>query len=89
MTADQLRSKVLALLSDIAPEADLARLKHDVNVREQLDIDSMDLLNFMIRLNKEFGVEIPERDYSKMLTIDDFVAYLCRAQGQLPASKAP
>jgi acyl carrier protein len=89
MTADQLRSQVLALLGDIAPEADLAHLKPDVNVREQLDIDSMDLLNFMIRLNKEFGVEIPERDYSKMQTIDDCVAYLGRALGQRSASTAP
>jgi acyl carrier protein len=89
MTADQVRSRILSLLGDVAPEADPARLKPDVNVREQLDLDSMDLLNFMIRLNKEFGVEIPERDYSKMLTIDDCVAYLGRAQTQLPASKAP
>jgi acyl carrier protein len=76
MTNDQIRATVLRLLGNIAPEADPAELQSDVSLRDQLDVDSMDLLNFMISLHKEFGVEIPERDYPQLMTIDGCVAYL-------------
>jgi acyl carrier protein len=81
MTADEIRVAVLRLLGKIAPEADLAQLQPNVSFRDQLDVDSMDLLNFLISLHKEFGVEIPERDYGKLTTIDDCVTYLT-ASGQ-------
>ena len=76
MTNDEIRSTVLRLLGDIAPEADLARLKPDVSIRDQLDIDSMDFLNFIIALHRRLDVDIPESDYPKLRTIDGAVAYL-------------
>lgn len=76
MTADEIRAKVMRLLGNVAPEAEPAELQADVSLRDQLDIDSMDLLNFIISLHKEFGVEIPERDYGKLTTIDECVAYV-------------
>ena len=79
MTNDEIRSTVLRLLGDIAPEADPAQLQSDVSFREQLDIDSMDLQNFIISLYKQFGVEIPERDYPKLVTLDGCIAYLSAA----------
>lgn len=48
MTKDEIRASVLRVLGEIAPEADLTRLKPDVSFRDQLDIDSMDFLNFVI-----------------------------------------
>jgi len=79
MTNDEIRSTVLRLLGDIAPEADPAHLQSDVSFREQLDIDSMDLQNFIISLYKQFGVEIPEREYPKLVTLDGCIAYLSAA----------
>lgn len=76
MTANQIRDTVLRLLGNVAPEADPAEIKQEVSFRDQLDIDSMDLLNFIISLHKEFGVEIPERDYPQLMTVDGCVAYL-------------
>lgn len=76
MTADQIRATVLRLLGNVAPEADPAEIKPDVSLRDQLDIDSMDLLNFIISLHKEFGVEIPERRYPQLMTIEGCVKYL-------------
>ncbi len=78
LTADQLREKVLGLLSEVAPEADPATIKTNVSLRDQLDIDSMDFLNFVIALHKAFHVEIPEADYPKLATVDGCVAYLSR-----------
>jgi acyl carrier protein len=74
--ADELRAAVLRVLGDIAPEADLASLRPDVAFREQLDLDSMDLLNFVVGLHAALGVEIPEADYPKLATLDACVEYL-------------
>jgi acyl carrier protein len=47
---------------------------------EQLDIDSMDFLNLIVALHERTGIEIPERDYPKLSTLDAAVAYLLAAQ---------
>ena len=76
MTREEIRRTVLRLLCNIAPEADPSQLQPNVSFRDQLDVDSMDLLNFVISLHKELGIEIPERDYAKLMTVDDCVGYL-------------
>ena len=76
MTRDDVRAAMLRVLGEIAPEADLAGLKPDVAFRDQLDLDSMDLLNFAIGLHASLGVEIPEADYSSVATPDGCVDYL-------------
>lgn len=76
MTTEEIRTTVLRLLTNIAPEVDSAQIKLDVSFRDQLDVDSMDLLKFLISLHTELGVEIPERDYSKLVTPNACVAYL-------------
>jgi acyl carrier protein len=73
---DELQATVLRVLGEIAPEADLASLRPDVGFRDQLDLDSMDVLNFMVGLHAALGVEIPEADYPKLATLDGCVEYL-------------
>ena len=76
MTKDQVKKVVLRVLGQIAPEADLSQIKANLRIRDQLDIDSMDLLNFVIGLHKELKVEIPEADYPKLATLDGCIDYL-------------
>ena len=76
MSPEEIRSKVLAALTQIVPEADPQQIRSQVSLRDQLDIDSMDFLNFAIALHNEFRVEIPARDYSKLTTLDGCVDYL-------------
>jgi len=76
MTSEEIRARVLDVLGRIAPELDPAELAPDANLRDQLDVDSMDFLNFVIGLHKAFGVEVPETDYRRLLTLDGCVAYL-------------
>lgn len=73
---DQVKDTVLHVLGEIAPEADLAGLKLDVSFRDQLDLDSMDFLTFVIRLHETFGVDIPESDYPKYATLKGCVEQL-------------
>lgn len=76
MTRPELKDAVLRILSAIAPEADLSHLKPDVPFRDQLDVDSMDLLNFFVAIDKDLHVDIPEADYSKVASLDDCIDYL-------------
>ncbi|HLZ35587.1 MAG TPA: acyl carrier protein [Nitrospira sp.] len=81
LTRDTLKTTVLRLLGEIAPEADLSRLKPDLSFRDQLDIDSMDFLNFIVALHKELGVEIPEADYPKYSTLNGCLDQLSTSLG--------
>ena len=76
MTREELKATVLRILGEIAPEADLTRIKPDISFRDQLDIYSMDFLNFVIALDEELHVGIPEADYPKLSTLDRCVEFL-------------
>ena len=80
MTETELRQTVLAVLHRIAPEADLDAVPTDADLREELDIDSLDVLRFATGLAEATGVEIPERDYPRIVTIDGCTAYLAAAR---------
>ena len=76
MTRDEIRAVALGVLKEIAPEADLAGLDPQASIREQIDLDSMDVLSVMVGLHRALGVEIPESDYGKLTTLADCVEYL-------------
>lgn len=76
MTDAEARNLLLAALSEIAPEAEGTALEGSVEFVEQLDIDSMDFLNLVTAVSERTGLAIPERDYAKLRTLDDAVAYL-------------
>lgn len=76
MTDEEIRATVLRVLGEVAPDADLANLAPDEDLRRRLDLDSMDHLNFVVGLHEATGVEIPERDYARLVTLQGAVAYL-------------
>jgi acyl carrier protein len=63
-------------LGNIAPDIDLDEVDASADLREALDIDSMDFLNFVTAIHRRLGVEIPELDYPKLVTLDGAVGYL-------------
>ena len=69
-------STVRRLLGEIAADADMSALSADTALRDELDLDSMDMLHFAIALNEAFGVEVPESAYSQLSTIASTVAYV-------------
>ena len=76
MTQDEIREAVLRALCAVAPEADPATLAPDVSLRDQLDVDSMDLLNFVVGIHERLHVDVPESDYGQLGTLDEIVAYV-------------
>lgn len=76
MNDQDLLAGVMAELTSIAPEVNPAELAPARLLREQVDLDSMDWLNFLIGLHERFKVDIPESDYARLRTLDDLIAYL-------------
>ena len=76
MNQTELKQIILNGLAQVAPGADVEDLDPDDNVREALDIDSFDHLNFLIALNEKLGVDIPEKDYGKLNTVNEILQYL-------------
>jgi len=72
----EIRAVVVATLKSIAPEVEEAELRPGRPLRNQVDLDSMDWLRFLIGLHEKLKVEIPESDYGRLVTLDDLVAYL-------------
>ena len=82
MTTEDIRAIVISVLTEVAPEVDPDAIDPDTELVEQLDIDSMDFLNIVVAINERTGIEVPERDYPKLSTLNDAVAYLAHAQMQ-------
>lgn len=81
MKDDDIRAVALDTLLSIAPEVEADKLRPDRPLRKQVDLDSMDWLNFLLGLHEKLGVEIPEIDYARLVTLDDVVAYIANATG--------
>lgn len=81
MNPAEIRSVALATLLSIAPEVEAEALRGDRPLRNQVDLDSMDWLNFLLGLHEKLKVDIPEADYAGLVTLDDVVAYLQKKLG--------
>lgn len=74
--AESIAAVVIDALIEVAPELERAEIEPGIDLRQELDIDSMDFLNFLIRLHERFAIEIPEEDYPRLATVDGCVAYI-------------
>ena len=76
MTNDEIRATLLACLSEVAPETTDEEVEDDTDLRDELDLDSMDILRWVQGIHKALGVEIPEEDYGKIGTLGEAVVYV-------------
>ena len=76
MTTDDIRATVLRVLHQVAPDVDPSTLDPAVPLQDQVDLDSVDFMNVMVGLEEALGVDVPERDYPKVASLDGCVAYL-------------
>ena len=83
-TQDDVRDQILSVLTTIAPEVEADDIRDDVLLRDQVDLDSMDWLNFLIGIHKRLHVDIPESDYVSLRTLTDVVRYVQRQASAAP-----
>lgn len=76
MTEKELKQIIFMELKNVAPECDPAGVDPEVNIREELDIDSYSFLKLLVGLNDRTGVEIAEADYEQVFTLGGILRYL-------------
>jgi acyl carrier protein len=93
MTRDDVAAVLIDELGRIAPETDASRLDPNAELRDELDIDSMDFLNLVTALAERLTIDIPETDYPKLATLGHAVDYLVQrlgvAAGAVTSSEQP
>ena len=75
MNDDEIRAGVLATLRRIAPEVEVDQLHDDRALREQVDLDSADWLNFLLALHAKLGIDIPDVDAARLTTLEKVIDY--------------
>ena len=76
MVADEIRRVILDILSRIQPDEDLSGMVDEVPFRDQLELDSMDFLDIVMELRKQYRVQIPEEDYEHLASMSGTISYL-------------
>lgn len=76
MNASEVRALAADVLAGIAPEADVAAVGEDEDLRVAFDLDSMDFMNFVVALSERSGRDIPEADTPRLRTLRGMVDYL-------------
>jgi acyl carrier protein len=82
MSREEIRQAVLRVLCDVAPEVQPAALDPRADLRDTLDLDSVDFMNFVVGLHAALGVDVPESDYAQLASLDACVAYLAARRGE-------
>ena len=76
MTKEEISQAIIDIINDILPEGDCSGVDPDVRLRDQLELDSMDFLDIVMELRKQYGVEVPEDDYPHFITLEGCMNYL-------------
>ena len=76
MIPAEIRTAIVDILADIAPDEDLTDLKDEVAFRDQMELDSMDFLDIVMELRKRYRVQVPEEDYTELNSMASTVTYL-------------
>ncbi|MFP3983963.1 MAG: acyl carrier protein [Desulfurivibrionaceae bacterium] len=76
MTRDEIKDLIIEIIQDIDEDASTDNLNHDDQLRDQLDLDSMDFLDIVMELRKRYKLQIPEEEYPRLATLNSCVDYL-------------
>jgi acyl carrier protein len=88
MTPEDIKKTIIDALTRIAPEIDPASIETSTSFRDQLDLDSMDFLNFVLALHDRLGIDIPETDYPLLYSLDSALSYLASKPIANPTSRS-
>jgi acyl carrier protein len=78
MTREEIRENVLRAIRSVAPETQPEKLDGRASFRDELDLDSVDFMNFVVALHESLGVDVPESDYAQLACLDGCVEYLAQ-----------
>lgn len=80
MTEEEIFNKIKTLIADNF-NVDQDKITENTNFTNDLDADSIDLVEFILQLEDEFGSEIPDDEAEKIKIVGDAVSYIKSHQG--------
>ncbi len=75
----EIESKVVEIIVDKLG-VDAAEVKSEASFTNDLGADSLDTVELIMELEKEFDVQIPDSEAEKIQTVGDAIAYIENAQ---------
>ena len=63
-------------MSEIAEKVKAAEVKDEASFTNDLGADSLETVELMMDLEKEFNITIPEEESEKIATVGDAIAYI-------------
>lgn len=75
MNEQEIFDKIAAIIGDRF-ELNKDQVTDELNFKEDLDADSIDIVEFVLELEDTFGAEIPDEEAEKIGTVADAVAYI-------------
>jgi acyl carrier protein len=70
-----MEDKVINLISD-ATKIDKSKIGLETSFVDDLNLDSLDIVELMMKMEDEFGVEIPEDEAENLKSVKDVITYL-------------
>lgn len=74
MTKEEIISKVNEFLVEEF-EVDIAKIEPSANLRETLDLDSLDYIDLVVVIESNFGFKVVGEDFINIHTFNDFYEY--------------
>ncbi len=81
MNRKEIRDRLLRILCEIAPEGEPEQMGPQADLREELDLDSMDFQRYLVAIHEQLHVEIPNQAYEQFTTLDGGVNFVAEATG--------
>jgi acyl carrier protein len=81
MSEEELKQIILAALGEAVPGSDVDEVDAGVSFRDQIEIDSIDFLTFVLILEKKLGLKVPEIDYPKLSSLSGCLTYFESGRG--------
>lgn len=76
MNTAELRAMIVEEIGNVAPEVDAACVNDSADLREALDLDSMDIFNVVVALSQRLSIDIPDADVPRLTTLGGAITYL-------------
>jgi acyl carrier protein len=85
MTRTKIEEQVLGALGAVVPAAKGRALDPNALIRDQVELDSMDFLDFVLAVERRFSIDVPPTSYPQFATIAHAVAYVERLLQEGPS----
>ncbi|MDT7907185.1 MAG: acyl carrier protein [Candidatus Calescibacterium sp.] len=72
---DELEMKIKSVIAEKAGKS-VSDIRDDASFIEDLGLDSLDLVDMIMKLEEEFGISIPDEDLDKIRTVKDAINYI-------------